>query len=91
MDASIPDESHGCGMAGLSWTQTSDSSLITCGSHGRLTKVDYRTMAIDATYKYDSTVLTCLAVDPQGRRVAVGDEANFLKVRRCSSFLYTCR
>ena len=80
--------SHGGGMSDLAWMPSATScELISCGADGKLMVTDPACATTRLLGKNETAKLTCLAVHPAGKNLAVGDDANFVKVCSTSCFI----
>ena len=72
---------HGDGMADLAWMPSDTAfELFSCGADGNLLVTDPASATTRLLGKNETAKLTCLAVHPVGKILAVGDDANFVKV-----------
>lgn len=75
-------------MADLAWLSSYTScKLLSCGANGNLLVTDPATAKAETVAVNKTAKLTCLAVHPSGVSLAVGDDANFVKVGSPSCFI----
>lgn len=80
--------SHGDGMSDLAWlSSTASCKILSCGGDGKLLVTDPANVTTEEVEVNKTANLTCLAVHPAGDVVAIGDDANFVKVCCPSYFI----
>ncbi|CAL8470187.1 g9729 [Coccomyxa elongata] len=78
--------SHGDGMSDLAWwSSTASCKVLSCGGDGKLLVTDPASVTTEEVNVNKTAKLTCLALHPAGDVVAVGDDANFVKVFKLPS------